>query len=229
VDDPEVADLLIPNDYPIGTKRICTDTNYFQTFNKSNVELISVRKTPILSIDVTGISTTDTHYDLDVIVLATGFDAMTGSLAKIEIVGRGGQALRDDWDDGPRTYLGLGVDGFPNLFIVSGPGAPAVLANMVLHAEAHVNWIANCIGYLDEHGYAGIEASSDAVDNWIAECARRAEATLFPKANSWYLGANVPGKPRVFMLFIGGFSVYNDICAEVADAGYKGFNLIKAS
>jgi cation diffusion facilitator CzcD-associated flavoprotein CzcO len=229
VDDPEVADLLIPNDYPIGTKRICTDTNYFQTFNKSNVELISVRMTPIESIDATGINTTDKHYDLDVMVLATGFDAMTGSLAKIDIVGRGGQALHDDWADGPRTYLGLGVDGFPNLFIVSGPGAPAVLANMVLHAEAHVNWVADCIGYLDEHGYTGIEASSDAVDDWIAECARRADATLFPKADSWYMGANVPGKPRVFMLFIGGFSVYNDICAQAADAGYKGFNLIKAS
>jgi len=163
------------------------------------------------------------------IVLATGFDAMTGALSKIEIVGRGGEQLRDDWADGPRTYLGLGVDGFPNLFLVSGPGAPAVLANMVLHAEAHVNWIADAITYLDEHGCAAIEATPDAVDNWVAECAQRAEATLFPKANSWYMGANVPGKPRVFMLFIGGFAVYNDICAEAADAGYKGFNLIKAS
>jgi cyclohexanone monooxygenase len=153
---------------------------------------------------------------------------MTGALGKIDIVGRGGEQMRDDWKDGPRTYLGLGVDGFPNLFIVSGPGAPAVLANMVLHAEAHVDWIADCIGHLDEHGYAGIEATPDAVNNWLAECAQRAESTLFTKANSWYMGANVPGKPRVFMLFLGGFAVYNDICAEVADAGYKGFNLIKA-
>ena len=129
---------------------------------------------------------------------------------------------------GPRTYLGLGVDGFPNLFIVSGPGAPAVLANMVLHAEAHVNWIADCIDHLDEHGYAGIEARLEAVNLWIAECAARAEATLFPKADSWYMGANVPGKPRVFMLFVSGFAVYNDICAEVAAAGYSGFELIKA-
>jgi cation diffusion facilitator CzcD-associated flavoprotein CzcO len=227
IDDPDVADLLIPTDHPIGTKRICTDTNYFQTFNRPNVNLVSVRKTPITSIDVTGINTSDAHYDLDAIVLATGFDAMTGALAKIDIAGRGGERLRDDWADGPRTYLGLGVDGFPNLFLVSGPGAPAVLANMVLHAEAHVNWIAEAIAYLDERGYAAIEATSDAVDTWIAECARRAEATLFTKANSWYMGANVPGKPRVFMLFIGGFAVYNDICAEVADAGYKGFDLIK--
>jgi len=226
--DPDVADLLIPDDHPIGTKRICTDTHYFETFNRPNVELISVRKTPIESIDATGISTTDAHYDLDMIVLATGFDAMTGALSKIGIVGRGGQTLRDDWRHGPRTYLGLGVDGFPNLFVVSGPGAPAVLANMVLHAEAHVNWIADCISHLDEHGYVGIEAGVDAVDLWIAECAARAEATLFPKADSWYMGANVPGKPRVFMLFVSGFAVYNDICAEVAEAGYTGFDLIKA-
>ncbi|KUI25884.1 cyclohexanone monooxygenase [Mycobacterium sp. IS-1496] len=228
IDDPEVADLLIPNDHPIGTKRICTDTNYFQTFNRSNVELISVRKTPIESVDPTGINTSEAHYDVDTIVLATGFDAMTGALAKMDIVGRAGERLADDWRDGPRTYLGLGVDGFPNLFIVSGPGAPAVLANMVLHAEAHVNWIADCIDHLDRHGYQAIEATSQAVDDWGAELSRRAEATLFTQANSWYMGANVPGKPRVFMLFIGGFGVYLDICAEVAAAGYKGFQLLKA-
>ena len=152
---------------------------------------------------------------------------MTGSLAKIDIVGRGGRTLREDWVDGPRTYLGLGVDGFPNLFLVSGPGAPAVLANMVLHAEAHVNWIADAIDYLDKHGYAAIEAAPDAVDGWAAELNQRAEATLFPRANSWYTGANVPGKPRVFMLFLGGFAAYLDICNEVATAGYKGFSLLK--
>ncbi|UNB55118.1 NAD(P)/FAD-dependent oxidoreductase [Mycolicibacterium sp. YH-1] len=229
IDDPDVAELLIPTDHPIGTKRICTDTNYFQTFNRPNVKLISVRSTPIESIDATGINTSDAHYDVDAIVLATGFDAMTGALDKIDIVGRGGHRLRDDWVDGPRTYLGLGVDGFPNMFLVSGPGAPAVLANMVLHAEAHVNWIADAIGHLDAHGYGAIEATVDAVDAWIAECNQRADATLFPKANSWYLGANVPGKPRVFMLFIGGFAVYLDICRDIADAGYKGFSLLKVS
>ena len=138
--------------------------------------------------------------------------------------------LRDDWADGPRTYLGLGVDGFPNLFMVSGPGAPAVLANMVLHAEAQVNWIADCHQPTSTTtDMSAMEATRDAVDDWVAECARRAEATLFTKANSWYMGANIPGKPRVFMLFIGGFAAYNDICAEVADAGYKGFVLVKAS
>ncbi|KUH72022.1 cyclohexanone monooxygenase [Mycolicibacterium novocastrense] len=229
IDDPEVAELLIPNDHPIGTKRICTDTNYFQTFNQPHVKLVSVRKTPIVSIDANGINTSDAHYDVDAIVLATGFDAMTGALAKIDIVGRGGQSLRDDWAHGPRTYLGLGVDGFPNLFLVSGPGAPAVLANMVLHAEANVNWIAEAISYLDGHGYTALEPTADAVDNWITECNRRADATLFPKANSWYMGANVPGKPRGFMLFIGGFGVYLDICNEVAAAGYKGFRLLGPS
>jgi cation diffusion facilitator CzcD-associated flavoprotein CzcO len=207
IDDPEVADLLIPDDHPIGTKRVCTDSNYFQTYNRPQCGADQCAQEPIETIDATGINTTDTHYDIDMIVLATGFDAMTGALAKIDIIGRGGEVLRDDWKHGPRTYLGLGVDGFPNLFIVSGPGAPAVLANMVLHAEAHVNWIADCIGHLDQHDYAAIEARVDAVNLWIAECAARADSTLFPKANSWYVGANVPGKPRVFMLFVGGFAV----------------------
>jgi cation diffusion facilitator CzcD-associated flavoprotein CzcO len=229
IDDPAVADLLIPNDHPIGTKRICTDSNYFQTFNLPNVTLVSVRKTPIESIDTAGITTTDARFDLDAIIFATGFDALTGALARIDVVGRGRRKLKDNWTHGPRSYLGLGVDGFPNLFTVSGPGAPAVLANMVLHAEAQVNWIAEAIGYLDSHDFLAIEATTDAVDGWGAELARRAEQTLFTKANSWYLGANVPGKPRIFMLFIGGFAVYNDICADVAAAGYNGFDLIKGS
>ncbi|WP_205873585.1 flavin-containing monooxygenase [Mycobacterium camsae] len=227
IDDPAVADLLIATDHPIGTKRICTDSNYFQTFNKPNVTLISVRATPIESVDSSGINTAEQHYDLDMIVFATGFDALTGALAKIDIVGRDGAKLRDRWAQGPCSYLGLGIDGFPNLFVISGPGAPAVLANMVLHAEAQVNWIADAIEYLDSHGYAALEAAADAVENWGAECARLAEATLFTKANSWYMGANVPGKPLGFMLFIGGFATYNQICADVADAGYKGFELVK--
>ncbi|KMO82751.1 Phenylacetone monooxygenase [Mycolicibacterium chlorophenolicum] len=227
IDDPDVAELLIPTDHPIGTKRICTDTNYFQTFNRADVTLVSVRETPIQSIDRTGISTSEKHYYIDALVLATGFDALTGTLAKVDITGREGQKLVDDWSAGPRTYLGLGTDGFPNLFLVSGPGAPAVLANMVLHAEAHVNWIAEAIAYLDDRGYAAIEPTAEAVENWIAECAQRAEATLFTQANSWYMGANVPGKPRQFMLFIGGFGTYLDICNEVAAAGYKGFELLK--
>lgn len=227
IDDPALADLLIPNDHPIGTKRICTDSNYFATFNRPNVSLVSVRATPIESVDAAGINTTEAHYDLDTIVLATGFDAMTGSLTQIDIVGRHGKILSHDWAHGPRTYLGLGVDGFPNLFVISGPGAPAVLANMVLHAEAHVNWIADAVAYLDDHGYVAMEPTRDAVDDWGAELARRADESLFTKAASWYMGANIAGKPRVFMLFVGGFAAYNDICAEVAEAGYKGFAMIK--
>lgn len=228
IDDPRVAELLIPDDHPIGARRICTDSDYFQTFNSPHVDLISVRRTPIESIDSAGITTTEVHYDVDAIVFATGFDALTGSLGKIDIAGRGGERLRDDWADGPRTYLGLADDGFPNLFMITGPGSPAVLANMVLGAEAHVDWIAEAIRYLDENGYAAIEATPDAVDTWLAECAQRAEKTLFTKANSWYLGANIAGKPRVFMLFCGGFGVYNDICADVAASGAKGFRLIPA-
>ncbi|MDT5011492.1 MAG: hypothetical protein QOH57_3109 [Mycobacterium sp.] len=226
IDDPAVAELLIPDDHPIGTKRICTDSNYYQTFNRPDVTLVSVRDTPIVSIGGAGITTSATHYDLDMIVFATGFDAMTGSLNAIEIVGRRGQLLRDKWRAGPRTYLGLGVDGFPNLFVVTGPGSPAVLANMVLGAEQHVDWITACLKFLDAQGYAGIEAKSEAVEEWGAELRRLADSTLFTKANSWYLGANVPGKPRVFMLYLGGFGVYNTVCAEVADAGYRGFSLI---
>ncbi|WP_233211375.1 NAD(P)/FAD-dependent oxidoreductase [Mycobacterium sp. shizuoka-1] len=226
IDDPNVAELLIPDDHPIGSKRICTDSNYFQTFNRPNVTLISVRRTPITSIDETGINTTDAHVDLDAIVFATGFDALTGALGKIDIVGRGGERLADDWADGPRSYLGLGDDGFPNLFVITGPGAPAVLANMVLHAESHVDWIADAISYLDSHGYAGIEATPEAVERWLAELDERAATTLFPRADSWYMGANVAGKPRVFMLFIGGFGAYNDICADVAASGYRGFELL---
>ncbi len=229
IDDPAVAELLIPDDHPIGAKRICTDSSYFQTFNRPNVELVSVRRTPIESIDATGIATTAAHYDVDAIVFATGFDALTGALGKIDIVGRGGQALSEDWAAGPRTYLGLGCDGFPNLFVITGPGSPAVLANMVLGAESHVDWIAEAIAHLDDNGYAAIEATADAVENWVAELSQRAEGTLFTKANSWYLGANVPGKPRVFMLFCGGFAAYNDICADVAASGYKGFELIPSA
>ncbi|QNG20154.1 NAD(P)/FAD-dependent oxidoreductase [Rhodococcus triatomae] len=225
VDDPEVAELLIPKDHPIGTKRIVTDSDYFQTYNRDNVTLVDLRSTPIERIDPTGIATSARHYDLDAIVFATGFDALTGSLDRIDIRGRDGRLLRESWSAGPRTYLGLGVDGFPNLFLVTGAGSPSVLANMILGAEQHVDWIADCIRHLDEHGYATIEPTVEAVEDWLAECAERASKTLFPTANSWYMGANIPGKPRVFMLYLGGFGNYGRICTDVAEAGYKGFTL----
>ncbi|MBJ8344698.1 NAD(P)/FAD-dependent oxidoreductase [Antrihabitans sp. YC2-6] len=226
VADTAVAELLTPKDHPIGTKRICTDTDYYRTFNRDNVTLVDLRSAPIVAIDAHGVVTTARRYDLDVLIFATGFDAMTGSLDRIDIRGRAATTLRDAWKDGPRTYLGLGVDGFPNMFVVTGPGSPSVLANMVLGAEQHVDWIADCLAYVDEHGCTAIEATPEAVDDWVAECNERAAATLFPVANSWYLGANIPGKPRVFMPFIGGFGAYGNICAEVAAAGYKGFSVM---
>ncbi|MBF6287799.1 NAD(P)/FAD-dependent oxidoreductase [Nocardia cyriacigeorgica] len=226
IDDPAVADLLIPNDHPIGTKRICTDTNYYQTYNRANVELVNLRATPIERIDAEGLHTTEAYYRLDALVLATGFDAMTGSVAKLNIVGRDGLTLNQAWQEGPKTYLGLGVSGFPNLFNLTGPGSPSVLANMVLHSELHVDWVAGAIDYLDRNGATALEARPDAVEAWVAECAERAARTLMPTANSWYLGANVPGKPRVFMPFVGGFGVYGEIIAEVAAAEYKGFDVI---
>ncbi|WP_067635591.1 flavin-containing monooxygenase [Nocardia coubleae] len=228
IDDPRVADILIPRDHPIGTKRICTDTNYYQTFNRDNVELVDLRATPITAIDADGVHTTETHYRLDTLVLATGFDAMTGSVSRMNIVGRGGVTLNETWADGPKTYLGLGIPGFPNLFNLTGPGSPSVLANMVLHSELHVDWVAEAIGFLDDRGAVALEARPDAVAAWVRECADRAAGTLMLEANSWYLGANIEGKPRVFMPFVGGFGVYGQIIAEVAAAGYKGFDVLEA-
>ncbi|MFC4128577.1 flavin-containing monooxygenase [Nocardia rhizosphaerae] len=225
--DPAVADLLIPRDHPIGTKRICTDTNYYQTYNRDNVELVNLRVTPITRVDPVGVHTTDAHYPLDTLVLATGFDAMTGSVSKMNIVGRGGQTLNAAWREGPKTYLGLGMTGFPNLFNLTGPGSPSVLANMVLHSELHVDWVAEAIEFLDGRGAVALEARPDAVADWVRECADRAAGTLMMQANSWYLGANIEGRPRVFMPFVGGFGVYGQIIAEVAAAGYKGFDVLE--
>ncbi|ORA28210.1 flavin-containing monooxygenase [Mycobacterium aquaticum] len=227
IDDPATADLLIPKDHPIGAKRICTDDNYFQTFNRDHVHLVNLRATPIERIDATGVETSDAHYALDALVLATGFDAMTGSVQKLNVVGRGGRTLNEAWAHGPVTYLGLGVAGFPNLFNIAGPGSPSVLANMVLHSELHVDWVADAITYLDERDARALEARADAAAEWVQECSRRAAGTLMPQANSWYLGANIPGKPRVFMPFVGGFGVYGEIIADVAAAGYKGFDILE--
>jgi len=226
VHDPRVADWLVPTDHPIGTKRICTDDNYFQTFNRDNVTLVNLRETPIERMNSAGVTTSTTHYDLDALVLATGFDAMTGSVSKLNVVGRGGETLNTAWAAGPVTYLGLGVPGFPNLFNISGPGSPSVLANMALHSELHVGWIAEAIGYLGAHGGAALEATRSAAAQWTDECTLRAADGLMLRANSWYLGANVAGKPRVFMPFVGGFGVYGQIIAEVAAAGYKGFDIV---
>ncbi|WP_026919876.1 flavin-containing monooxygenase [Gordonia polyisoprenivorans] len=226
VDDPSVAEAVIPTDHPIGTKRICTDDHYFETFNRPDVHLVNLRHTPIERIEPTGVRVEGTVIPLDTLVLATGFDAMTGAIDRIHVVGRGGQTLKQAWSAGPRTYLGLGVSGFPNLFNITGPGSPSVLANMVLHSELHVNWIAKAITAIDAAGATGIEANRDAQDAWVAECARRADETLMARADSWYVGANIPGKPRVFMPFVGGFGVYRGIIEEVASQGYPGFTLL---
>ncbi|NKR44997.1 flavin-containing monooxygenase [Prescottella equi] len=227
IDDPAIADLLIPDDHAIGAKRIVTDSGYYETYNRDNVELVNLKATPIVGMDAAGVNTTEAHYDLDAIVLATGFDAMTGSLDKLDIVGRGGQSLKEKWAAGPETYLGLGIDGFPNFFNLTGPGSPSVLANMVLHSELHVDWVADAIGYLDDRGAAAIEGTPEAVADWVEECRTRAEASLLNTANSWYLGANIPGRPRVFMPFLGGFAGYRQIITEVADSGYKGFAILE--
>jgi len=225
VRDPAVADLLTPRDYPLGTKRLCVDTNYYATFNRDNVTLIDLRKTPIEAISPHGLRTSEREYAVDSLVFAIGFDAMTGALLGIDIRGRAGQPLRDKWAAGPRTYLGLTVAGFPNLFMITGPGSPSVLSNMIVSIEQHVDWIAGCMTYLREHGQATIEAEAGAEETWVTHVNEVGHLTLYPRANSWYMGANVPGKPRIFMPYIGGVGTYRQICDEVAAKGYTGFTL----
>jgi len=223
VDDPKIAKLLSP-DTTVGCKRLCVDSDYFKTFNRDNVTLVDVRSAPIECITQAGLRTSGAEYTFDRLVLATGFDAMTGSLLKVDIRGVGGQALREKWAEGPRTFLGLGTAGFPNLFTITGPGSPSVLSNMVPSIEQHVNWIADCIEYLGAQGLHRIEAEPDAEDAWVAHVNEVAEQTLYTTCNSWYLGANVPGKPRVFMPYLG-FPPYVEKCNEVAAKGYEGFAL----
>jgi cation diffusion facilitator CzcD-associated flavoprotein CzcO len=226
VRDPEVAEKLLPMDHAIGAKRICVDIDYFETYNRDNVTLIDLHATPIEAIERTGIRTTATMYEVDDIVLATGFDALTGTLNRIDIRGRRGHLLRDVWASGPKTFLGLAVAGFPNLFIVNGPGSPSVLANMVLTAEQHVDWISEAIAYLNSYGFAGIEADSDAQVAWGAHLSATAAGTILGKGHSWYTGANIPGKSPVFMPYVGGLDVYRTRCDEVAANGYPGFTLL---
>ncbi len=225
VKDPATAELLAPKDHPIGTKRLCVDTDYFETFNRDNVTLVDVRSAPITAITETGIATTDAQYELDAIIFATGFDAMTGALTEIAIRGKDGQLLREVWSGGPVTYLGLMVAGFPNLFIVTGPGSPSVKSNMVCSIEQHVEWISQCIADLDARGATAIEADEMAQRDWVAHVNEVADATLFPRAASWYSGSNIPGKARVFMPYVGGIPAYRRVCDEVVAAGYRGFSI----
>jgi cyclohexanone monooxygenase len=223
VRDPATAEALCPKDHPIGTKRICVDTGYYETYNRDNVTLVDVASDPIERVTPTGVKTRDAVYELDTLVLATGFDAMTGALQRIDIVGTGGQALRDKWAAGPRSYLGLMIAGFPNLFTITGPGSPSVLSNMIVSIEQHVDWITDCLKYMGEHHYERIEADQAAEDQWVDHVNEVASATLFGEGGSWYLGANVPGKPRVFMPYAAGVGVYREVCDRVAANDYEGF------
>jgi len=226
VKDPTTAAKLSEFDHPYASKRPPIDTDYFETFNRDNVELVDVRAAPIEEITPRGIRTRDAEYPLDIIVFATGFDGMTGSLLRMDIRGRDGLSLAKAWAAGPRNYLGLQVAGFPNLFTVTGPGSPSVLCNMPVAIEQHVEWITDCIAHMRARGLKRIEPKNEAVDAWVAQVNAAAEATLLPLAkHSWYLGANVPGKPRVFMPYAGGMAHYRKICADVIAKNYEGFRL----
>ena len=223
VDDPKIAKLLSPHT-PVGCKRLCIDTHYFETYNQPHVHLVDISGSPIEKITPAGVQVGGQEYPCDDLVLATGFDAMTGALFGVDIRGRDGLALNEKWAEGPRTYLGLATRGFPNLFIVTGPGSPSVLSNMVQSIEQHVEWIADCVGYMEEKGLERIEAEATAEEKWGAQVNEIADETIFPSCNSWYLGANIPGKPRVFMPFLG-FADYAAICDEIVADTYRGFEL----
>ena len=226
VQDPDTATILTNIDHPYGTKRPPVDSFYFETFNQDHVDLVDLRATPIETFTRHGIRTSDRDYEFDVVVFATGFDAMTGALLKIDIRGRGGKTLADAWSAGPRNYLGLQIAGFPNLFTVTGPGSPSVLSNMPVSIEQHVDWITECIEHMERDGIESIETTQEAMSEWVQHVNDMANATLMPKANhSWYHGSNVPGKPIVFMPYAGGIPRFRKICDDVAADGYRGFVL----
>jgi cyclohexanone monooxygenase len=225
VDDPDTARLLAPTDHPVGTRRPCVDTGYYQIFNRDNVTLVDVRRAPIETITPGGLRTAEGEFELDTIVFATGFDAMTGALLRMDITGIDGVTLRDKWADGPVSYLGLSMASFPNLFTVTGPGSPSVLTNMVASIEQHVEWISGLLQHAAQNGIERVEAVPEAESSWVEHVGQAADATLFPLANSWWNGANVAGKPRVFMPYVGGLGRYGEVLEEIAAKGYEGFDL----
>ena len=227
VKDSDVAEKLVPVDHPFTSKRALIDTDYFDTYNRDNVTLVDIRHAPIQEITPKGIRTADGEYELDVIVFATGFDAMTGTYNRIDIQGRHGEKLKDKWAAGPTTYLGVTAAGFPNLFMITGPGSPSVLSNMPVSIEQHIEWISGAIEYMNNNGLEVMEANESAEEDWVAHVNEIAEQTMFMLADSWYLGANIPGKPRVFMPYAGGVGAYRKKCNEIAEAGYEGFTLSK--
>lgn len=226
VRDQKVAELLCPSpDLPFGAKRLCVDTGYYEMFNRPNVTLADVKSSPIQEITPNGLRTTAAEYDLDVLVFATGFDAMTGALRAIDIRGVGGLSLREKWEHGPRTYLGISVADFPNMFIIAGPGSPSVLSNMVLSIEIHVDWVTRLMLHTRAGGLSRVAAAAEAEDKWVHHVNEVADRTLYPRGNSWYVGANIPGKPRVFMPYVGGLPAYRQTLDEVLAQGYPGFEL----
>jgi cyclohexanone monooxygenase len=229
VSDPVTAEKLSPRTFPVGTKRPCLDTGYYATFNSPHVHLVDLRETPLVEFTEAGLRTSEREYEFDAIVFATGFDAMTGALTAIDIRGRDGVSLAATWAGGPRTYLGLAVARFPNLFTVTGPLSPSVLSNMVVSIEQHVDWITDCVLHLRAAGHTAIEATAAAQDGWVQHVAEVGAHTLFPTAESWYMGSNVPGKPRVFYAYIGGVGLYRQTCDQIAARGYEGFTLTGAA
>lgn len=229
VDDPDTAAKLTPTDHPIGTKRICVDTDYYAMFNRPNVSLVDVRADPITRISPTAILTERHDYNVDSIVFATGYDAVTGALTRIDITGSSGVSLKDKWREGPKSYLGVMVAGFPNLFTVNGPGSPSILTNVVMAIEQHVEFIADCLVHLENENASTIDADPVAQNKWVAHVSDVASGTLHVQANSWYMGANIPGKPRVMLPYVGGLGVYTEICNDIAADGYRGFILSRAA
>jgi cation diffusion facilitator CzcD-associated flavoprotein CzcO len=225
VEDSDVAETLSPRNYPYGTKRPCLDTGYYDTFNREHVRLVDLRKTPLVEITERGLRTSEEEHELDAIVFATGFDAITGALTAIDIRGRDGISLAEKWSEGPRTYLGLAVAGFPNFFTITGPLSPSVLSNMVVSIEQHVDWITDLLATLRQRDAVEVEATATAEDYWVEHVADIGSRTLFPRAESWYLGANVPGKARVLMAYVGGIAAYRQRCDEVASENYRGFHI----
>ncbi|MDA8726099.1 alpha/beta hydrolase fold domain-containing protein [Alphaproteobacteria bacterium] len=225
VQDKQTADDLTPKAFPYATKRPCIDTDYYETYNRDNVSLVNLRRTPIEKITEDGIETSEGARAFDAIIYATGFDAMTGPLLRVDIRGRGGRRLVDAWIDGPTSYLGIAIHGFPNMFTITGPSSPSVLSNMLVSIEQHVDWVADCIAWMNENGKTAIEPSDEAEKEWAEHTAQLAGMTLFPKADSWYMGANVPGKPRMFLAYVGGVGAYRLICDQIAATGYHGFDV----
>ncbi|MFN8185672.1 MAG: NAD(P)/FAD-dependent oxidoreductase [Gaiellales bacterium] len=224
VHDPEVAELLCPYGYPFATKRMCIDTAYYEAYNRDNVRLVSVKQTPIEEITETGLRVGDEEHSFDMLVIASGFDAMTGALMAVDIRGRSGLSLREKWADGPQSYLGLTVAGFPNLFTITGPGSPSVLSNMIVSIEQHVDFVADCLVAMRERGLVCVEPTEEAERAWVDHVREIGEETLYPLAASWYMGANVPGKPRVLLPYVAGVGEYRRECEGIVERGYEGFS-----